>query len=115
MSTIKQTAMDAFGGRIPRGWGGRVQAVHDALVEREQVMSDNIIEAGVALGATRDQVAAILADAGMHMSPANDEVEVTDVQAQLDRIEAKVDKAIERGKNALRWARTQGYRKGRNY
>lgn len=114
MSTIKDTALGAIGGRVPRGMGAKAQTALDALVEREQVMSDNIIEAGVALGATRDQVAAILADAGMHLSPAQDEAGVTeanhdDVLAAVQALDAKVDKAIAKGKEHVAHLRDRGY------
>jgi len=113
--TIKQTALEAIGGRVPRGMGAQAQTVLDALVEREQVMSDNIIESGVALGATRDQVSAILAEAGMHLSPVNDDAAGGDFEDRLARIEAKLDKAIEKGKAVRDDLRARGYlpRRGR--
>jgi hypothetical protein len=123
MSTIKDTALAAIGGRVPRGMGTTAQTALDALIEREQVMADEIIEAGVALGATRDQVAAVVANAGMHMSDYTDDdggdSGTAEILARFDALEAKVDKAIAKGRDALAWAKTQGYgrttRRGRRY
>lgn len=119
MSTIKETALGAIGGRVPRGMGAKGQTALDALVEREQVMADEIVEAGVSLGATRDQVASILAEVGMHMRPTEPAAGGTaadgEVVARLESIESKLDKAIEAGKHVRSWARRQGYRKGRRY
>lgn len=66
MSTIKETALAAVGGRVPRGMGAKAQVAVDALVAREQAMFEDIVEAGVGLGASRDQVHGILTEAGMH-------------------------------------------------
>jgi len=65
MSTIRQTALAAVGGRVPRGLGSQAQAALAAVEAREKEMFEDIVEDGVSLGATRDQVYSILVSAGM--------------------------------------------------
>jgi hypothetical protein len=105
MSTIRETALACYGGRLPRGTGAKAQEVLDCLVAREQEMFESLVEAGVALGATRDQVHLALADAGMHAPPTPwlpGEVDGGDIGNRLSALERKVDDAIRRGEQAIR-------------
>lgn len=104
--SIKDTALAAVGGRVPRGMGARAQAAVDALEAREQAMFEEIVEAGVELGATRDTVHDILVEAGM-TPPEDDCAEAVDeavggLAARVAALEARVDDAIARGQRALR-------------
>lgn len=110
MSTIRETALACYGGRLPRGTGAKAQEVLDCLVAREHEIAENLIEAGVGLGATRDQVHLALVEAGMEVPEANAaEAEGIDGD-RLSALEAKVDRAIATGERLVRWARRKGFR-----
>jgi hypothetical protein len=108
MSTIRETALACFGGRLPRGTGAKAQEVLDCLIAREHEIAENLIEAGVGLGATRDQVHLALVEAGMEVPD-----QTTAAEFDGDRmaaLEAKVDEALAVGKRLVKWAKRQGFR-----
>lgn len=105
MTTIRETALAAVGGRVPRGAGTQAQAALAAVTAREQEMFEDLVEAGVGLGASRDQVHRILVDVGMTEPERNVSASGNDddIRSILDNLVAKVD-------HALAWARRKGYR-----
>lgn len=108
MSTIRETALAAVGGRVPRGVGTQARAALQAVEAREQEMFQDIVEDGVALGATRDQVAHILRAAGMTAPVEPVTVESTDSQVtSLQQAVARLSEKVEAG---LAFARRRGYR-----
>lgn len=109
MSTIRETAMEALGGRLPRGTTTKAQAVLDALEARESEMFDNIVEAGVGLGATRDQVVEILRDAGLTGGPQSHADAVADHEDPVGVLARALDRIEQRLDHALGWARGKGY------
>lgn len=100
MSTIRETALAAAGGRVPRGMGRQAQAAVDALEAREQAMFEEIVEAGVSLGATRAQVRDILVTVGLS-APAEDVAVDEEIPAWGQALIAKVDGAIAEGRRRL--------------
>lgn len=102
MSTIRETALAAVGGRVPRGQGTQAQAAVDALEGREKEMFAEIVEAGVGLGGSRDEIHQLLVDVGMTAPDVDadggddcDEA-VGGLHARFDALEKKVDDAIAR-------------------
>lgn len=117
MSTIRETALACYGGRLPRGTGAKAQEVLDCLVARENDIFTSLVEAGVAFGLTRDQVHLALVEAGMEAPPENFADDQTVYDDRLAALEAKVDKAIAKveeamttGRRLVRWARGRGFR-----
>lgn len=100
MSTIKDTALGCYDGRIPRGQGAKAQEVVDCLVAREQEMFSAIVEKGVALGKSRDEIHAFLVEIGMHAPEAG-------LAAAEGGDYGVLAKAID---GLVGWARGQGYR-----
>lgn len=109
MSTIRETAMEALGGRLPRGTDRtKAQTVLDALIAREREMFDCLIEKGVELGATRDQVHDVLVDCGFtaptHVDRTADADDPVGVLARaVDDLSATV-------RSLVGFARGKGYR-----
>jgi hypothetical protein len=119
MSTIIETALEAVGRPVPDRYQAVAQRVQNALENRERNMFDDIVEAGVELGATRDQVHLILVNAGMttplevvdaHGDPGDEHAEV---MAAIGAINDRIDRLVGKAQHALTWARGQGYRPGR--
>lgn len=106
MSTIRETALACYGGRIPRGSGAKAQEALDCLIAREQDMFAAIVEAAVGQGVSEDQVVLLLTNLGMH-APEAAAVAAADggVGDRISSLERTVQEWID-------WARGRGYGPG---
>jgi hypothetical protein len=106
MTTINDTVATALRNTNLAGYVQQAQPVVNALVEREQVIYTGLVEAGVALGASKAQVEQALNGLGVHApaAPAAAEnAEGGDIAATLREINAKLT-------SLTNFAQANGYR-----
>lgn len=109
MSTIRETALECYGGRLPRGTGAKAQEVLDCLVAREQAMFGDLVEQAVGFGVSRDQAHLALVNAGMHApdpTPAP-EAGTPEHAASLEERLSSLEHMVASG---LDYARSKGFR-----
>lgn len=113
MSTIRNT-VESLATAVPSTHRHIVESVITALEEREQGALDVIQQKGVALGATTEQIEAILIEAGLvEPTPEPEPVvnaEPQDVQAQIASLADELRTLSTTLNNALAAARRQGVR-----